>query len=337
MSPVRESQVVRVVRGFKAAILAREAAQMAILADRYLQLELSLEDTITALSEQVARLESEGRATYWAIQKLETYQRYQLRLLAELDAYNAWAAENIHDGQLTFAGLGTDHAAATLETARRGASVPLADYERERILSMVGFAGDGSPLGTLLAASGDYVRASVTQKLIEAVGKAQNPRITAREIRKATGMALNRAMAIARTEQLRVYRDATLAGYRAAGVQYYQRIAARDPATCIACLSMDGEISTTDASVDDHVCGRCTSVPIVPGVENPVMEPSQSWFDRQTAETQRAMMGPGRFDMYQSSQVGWKDLGQHVHDPVWGGSIAVTPVRELAVAKTAAA
>jgi len=334
---VHESDVVRVVRGFKAAVLAKEAKQMAELADRYLQVELSLEDQIAALAANVAALQAEGRATYWAINRLESYQRFQLKMLTALDDYNRWAAENIREEQLAFFGLGEDHAAATLETVKPGISVPLSAGERERILSMVGFASDGSPLANLLAASGDFVRATVTQKLVQAVATAQNPRITAREIRKATGMALNRAMAIARTEQMRVYRDTTLAGYREAGVQYYQRIAARDPATCIACLSMDGEISTTEASVDDHVNGRCSSIPIVPGVENPMAEPSQQWFDRQGEATQRAMMGPGRYDLYRSGQVNWNELGKHTHDPVWGGSIQPVPVRDLAVAQMAAA
>jgi hypothetical protein len=150
-------------------------------------------------------------------------------------------------------------------------------------------------------------------------------------------MALNRAMAIARTEQLRVYRDATAASYRSAGIQWYQRIAARDPATCIACLSLDGEISTSDASVDDHVAGRCTSVPIVPGVENPQMEPVQSWFDRQAEQTKLAMMGPQRYDLYQSGRVSFSDLGHRVQNSTWGPSPQVVPVKDLAAAQMAAA
>jgi len=337
MSPVTESEVVTAVRGFKAAILAREASQMAHLADRYLQLELSLEDTIAALSESISTLKAEGKATYWSLNRLASFQRYQLKMLTALDEYNAWAAENIREGQLQFAGLGADHAASTLETVRRGASVPLSVPQRERILSMVGFASDGSPLATLLAASGDIVRAQVTQKLIRAVGMSQNPRVTAAEIRKATGMALNRAMAIARTEQMRAYREATAAGYRAGGIQLMQRIAARDGNVCIACLSMDGEISTTDASVDDHVNGHCSSVPYL-GRGQSEMEPSQQWFDRQPEEMQRHIMGtPGRYDLYKSGEAQWSELGQHTHDPVWGGSLQPVPVRDLATAVRAVA
>jgi SPP1 gp7 family putative phage head morphogenesis protein len=326
---IQESAVVRVVRGFKAAILAREAAQMAILADRYLQLELSLEDTITALSEQVARLESEGRATYWAIQKLETYQRYQLKLLAELDAYNAWAAESIRAGQVEMAGLGAEHARAAVRAARPGIGFsPMELDEEERLIAMAGYASDGSPLSMLLSQSGDFIKQQVQQSLMNAILKSQNPRVTAREIRRNTGMALNRALAISRTEQMRVYRESTAAGYKANGVQLMQRLAARDPATCIGCLSMDGEISTTDASVDDHVCGRCTSVPYF-GEGQSEMESAKSWFDRQPPETQRAMMGDTRYDLYKSGEAKWSDLGQHTHDPVWGGGIRATPAKDL--------
>ena len=329
---VTESAVVRVARAFRAAILAEDAEQMALLADRYLQLELSLEDTIAALAERIANMDD---ATYWQIQRLETYQRYQLRLLAELDQYNAWVAENVREGQLRFAGLGTDHAAATLETARRGASVPLTSAERDRLMAMVGYAGDGSPLSTLLAQSGDYVRAAVTKNLLDAVARAQNPRVTARAIRKATGMALNRAMAIARTEQLRVYRDATAANYRASGIQWYQRISGRQSTSCIACISLDGEISTSDASVDDHPNGLCSSIPIVPGVENPVMESSQAWFSRQSEPFKQAIMGQERYRLYQSGQISWSDLGRHTHDAVWGGSVSPVPLRDLSASVAA--
>jgi SPP1 gp7 family putative phage head morphogenesis protein len=608
MSPVYESEVVRAARGFKAAILSDDATQMAHLADRYLQIELGLEDVIAALSERIANMEDEGRATYWQVQKLSTYQRLQLRLAYELNQYNAWVAANVREEQLRFAGLGTDHAASLLNVQKSGTAVPLTSAERDRLMAMIGYAGDGSPLSTLLSKSGDIVRNAVTRELLQAVSRSQNPRLTARAIRKATGMALNRAMAIARTEQLRVYREATAASYRASGIQWYQRIAARDPATCLACLSLDGEISTSDASVDDHVAGRCvvgetlvsgprplasmsrpyagemvtlrtasgqavtctphhpvltqrgwinaesvavgdyvlasdrhshigvaieavrnepkrtsaspyfgctwdalsarsldnaarqaqaercgqcgirqvsredrrfhtlprlvrksalcqqglqadcaygrcvaghtraslggdwhgternyhgdhrdcsrsallgagavrpcvfdtnvsvvrepplgatassgpsdqmltyvssipghalvwtqvvstkcrqfdgtvynmstapewyfadgivvhncTSIPIVPGVENPQMEPAQSWFDRQAESTQRAMMGDARYSMYQSGRVGWSDLGHRVQNPTWGPSPQVVPVKDLAVARTAAA
>jgi SPP1 gp7 family putative phage head morphogenesis protein len=327
---VAESEVIRLIRSFKRAIEADEISQMALLADKYLDMELSLNESIVALAESITSLEDLGRRTYWQMQKLETFQGFQIKLLAALDDYNVWVAENIREQQLRLFDLGERQARAAVDAVVRGYSVKLTAAERNRIIAMVGNAGDGTPLASLLAKSGDFIRAKVTQELLKAVARAQNPRLTAQAIRKATGMSLSRAMSIAKTEQFRVYRETTLGNYRSAGIQYYQRLAARDPATCLACLSQDGEIYTTEVSVDDHVGGRCTCVPLISGADNPEMEPAQSWFDRQPESTKLAMMGPGRYDLYKSGAASWKDLAVHKTDPVWGGAWVPTPVSDLA-------
>jgi hypothetical protein len=337
MSPVYESAVVRAVRGFKAALLAREAAQMAEMADRFLQVETALQDTIDALAARIAGLDAEGQSAYFAVLRMEQYQRLQLQIAYEVEKYNAWVSNLVTDEQLRFAGLGFDHSAATLETLRAGAAQSIPAAVSERITSMAGYAGDGSPLANLMDKSGALVRREVTRSLLKAVTNAQNPRITAREIRKATGMALNRALAISRTEQMRVYREATLAGYREAGVQLFQRISGRQSTSCIACISLDGEISTTEAELADHPAGFCVSLPLLNGVANPVMESSQAWFSRQPENVQRGIMGPTRLEMYRNGEIKWSELGRHTSDPVWGGSVEPVPVKELALARTAAA
>jgi len=88
---------------------------------------------------------------------------------------------------------------------------------------------------------------------------------------------------------------------------------------------------------DSIISHNCTSIPIVPGVENPQMEPVQSWFDRQSEQTKLVMMGPQRLDLYQSGRVSFSDLGHRVQNPTWGPSPQVVPVKDLAVAQVAAA
>jgi len=335
MSPVTESDVVRMVMGFRSAVVAKESAQMAELADRYLQLELSLEDTIAALSEQISSLEHTGQSTYWKIQQLSSYQRYQLRLDTALAEYNVWAAENIQATQVSMAALGAEHAAAILEAAKTGSSSALSAAEYERIVSMAGFARDGSPLAELLSKSGDLIKNSVTDKLMRAVATTQNPRLTAREIQRSTSMALNRAMSIAQTEQMRVYRTSTVAGYKAGGVQQYKRIAQSD--ACLGCLVADGEIIDSSEVMDDHVNGHCATIPIVIDAVNPEMESAQSRFDARSEDYKVGLMGQTRYDLYNSGQVSWQDLGTTRADPVWGSSPAPTPVSQLPIARMATA
>jgi SPP1 gp7 family putative phage head morphogenesis protein len=229
------------------------------------------------------------------------------------------------------------HAAQALDTMKPGISAMLNRVNVGAFRAMVGLAGDGSPLSRLLARSGEAIRQSMLRELQRSIALGRNPKVTAAAVRKTTGMGLQRALTIARTEQMRVYREATLETYREMGVTQYERIASYDDRTCIACLSMAGEIVSSEFAVDDHPMGRCTAVPIIPGIANPTMESSESWFGRQSEATQRNIMGPGRYDAYKSGAANWKDMAVHHTDPVWGGSYSPIPVSQLGAAQVAAA
>ena len=41
------------------------------------------------------------------------------------------------------------------------------------------------------------------------------------------------------------------------------------------------------------------------------------------------MMGPGRFDAYESGTAQWSDLWTRTTDETWGSAIVPTPVSEL--------
>lgn len=338
MSVAYESEVVRVIRGFKASILAQEEAQMQRMARAYLDVEFRLADNIAALAEQLARISAEGKEVpYWKLARLERFQRLQEQLIAELARFNGWALSQIRDEQLRLGILGMQHAASALETMQPGISAMLDRVNVGAFRAMVGLAGDGSPLSVLLAESGRAIHQAMLRELQRSVALGRNPKVTAAAVRKATGIGLQRALTIARTEQLRVYRESTLETYRAMGVQQYERICSYDDRTCIGCLAAAGEIVSSEFAIDDHPQGRCSCVPLLPGVEVPVMESGQSWFDRQSETTQLGVMGPGRLAAYRSGTASFKDMATHVHDPVWGGAWVPTNVSNLAAVQATAA
>lgn len=327
---MEESAVIRAIRGFKAQLRAREGAQVRILAERYLDVERALEANIAALSEQIARLVAAGEEPSRSqLYRLDRYQRLQAQITDELVRFNGWAADIIREEQLSLMEQGIDDAAAALETAKPGLAQFVHRVPSEAIRGMVGLAADGSPLSVLLSASGAAVREALMRELIRSVALGRNPKVTAAAMRKATGIGLQRALTIARTEQLRVYREASLESYRNAGVTKYMRISARDSAVCIACLSQDGEVYSTEVSVDDHPQGRCDAIPCPEGVALPTQEPAQAWFDRQPADVQRTIMGPGRLAAYRSGDAPWSELAMHRSDPVWGGAWVPTPLSDL--------
>jgi SPP1 gp7 family putative phage head morphogenesis protein len=336
VTTVYESSVVRAIRGFKAQLRANEGVQIEHMARQYLDVEKALESNIAALVEQLARLRADGIEPNWSqLYRLERWQALQLQLMEELARFNGWAADLIKSEQLSMITKGIDNAAAALEMSKPGLSQFVHAMPHDALRGMVGTARDGSPLGDLLASSYPAIRDVMTRELIRSVALGRNPRVTAQLVRKATGMGLDRALTIARTEQLRVYREATRESYVSAGVTQYQRIAALDERTCIGCLLADGEILSTESQFDEHCNGRCDLIPIVVGVENPMTESGSDWFSRQDEATQLGILGPGRFDAYKSGSASLSDMATKTHDSVWGSAWVPTNVSALPAAAAA--
>lgn len=331
---VTESEIVSAIRGFKMAVALREADEIKLMAERYLQVERALDAQIEALAQQIAVLHAQGKDPTWsAIYRLERWQSLQIQLMEELAGFNSWAAKLIEGEQYTLGMLAIDNAAEALAKAgpQLQTTLRLHRLPHDAVQGMVGAARDGSPLGALLATSYPQMRDVMTRELVKSVALGRNPRLTAALIRKATGLGLNRALTIARTEQLRAYREASLAAYRAMGVRRVQRICTLDERTCIGCLVVDGEILDSEAEFDEHPMGRCDVVPYLEdfGLEQNERMVGKDWFLGQPPETQLAMMGPGRYEAWSSGQADWRDLATRRDDPTWGGSWVPTPLRDL--------
>jgi len=141
---------------------------------------------------------------------------------------------------------------------------------------------------------------------------------------------LNKALTIARTEQMRVYRQANRQQMKASGVvSGYMRVATRDDRVCPACLALDGARYGIDEVMPEHPQGRCAQVPVVMGIAPPQWQKGPAWLAEQPEATQRNILGKQRFDLYRAGDV---DLAQMVtirRDGEWGRSTQVTPVAAL--------
>lgn len=183
-------------------------------------------------------------------------------------------------------------------------------------------------MGALLrqAWPGSMVR--MTEALANGVALGWNPRKTERAMREAGRSVLQRALLIARTEQLRAYRTASLANYRASGVlSGYRRLAAKSARSCLACLLADGEFFTLEVAFEEHVAGRCTMVPVLASGEAPEWETGRDWFGRQPEATQRRVMGPAAFEAWRAGVVGLDELVERHEHPMWGGSLQVRSLK----------
>lgn len=173
-----------------------------------------------------------------------------------------------------------------------------------------------------------------------------NPRQTARRIMKQLeggfmgGAA--RAERIARTEQLDAHRVAQHAAEQnnrsvLKGWVWYTTF---DKRTCPSCLVKHGtEYPIEEYGPNDHQNGRCTRLPITKtaaelgfvGIREPdsTLPDAKAWFDNLTEDSQRAIMGAGRFKLYQDGIASWEDMTTKRETPAWRDSWGVPTVKQL--------
>lgn len=223
---------------------------------------------------------------------------------------------------------------------KAGAVLPWNTLPAESFEALVGLSGNGSPvLGVLQAAGGDYA-AAMRDALLYAVGTGQNPRETARALSGLSGANRARMETIARTEMLRAAREATRQTYAANAdlLDGYVRVSAQDTRTCPACWALHGKSYPVGDPFAIHPNCRCTLVPAmkswsdilgIPDLPDtrPTIEDGETLFGRLSAEAQEAILGPGRFDAYQSGAK-LADFAQESVDPEWGPTVATRTVAD---------
>jgi len=320
----------------KLLLEAMDAEQMRLMVSQWLQMEGHLEARISDLAQHVTSMRAAGEAvTHETLMTIERYQKLLAQTQKELYGYTEFAERLISEQQAKLAKMGIEHASTAIQMSlfESGPGVG-AFFDKlpvSAIENMVGLTAKGSPVAEVLAKHWPNAVQNMTDILVRNTGLGINPRQTAREM--ADGLAaegLNNAMTIARSEQLRVYREASRQQYQASGmVQQYERMCAHQPRTCMACLALDGEIYDTEDLIETHACCRCIMRPIVDGMPSIERETGQDWFEKQPEHVQREMMGPSRYEMYKSGDVGIKDMVVTGDHPDWGPTAGVRSVKDL--------
>ena len=329
-----ESQVAQVVRRFKSLLLDREAASMWQMAVRWRMVERTIEGHIDALATEIAQRQAEGeKVTPWHVQRMERYHRLQAQVRDELRRFQADAEAQIIANQRDYAELGIEAAYEAIRVGKAGVSfdrLPVSAVE-----TMTGLAGDGSPLFSVLqkrAVTPEAV-AGLTDSLVDAIAMGWNPRKTAVAMKDGLAQGLNKALVIARTEQLRSYRMANVAQFRESGVvRGFRRLVTKDARTCLACLMSDGETFALAEELTDHPNGRCVAVPVLAGEERPDWLQGRDWFESLPEDMQRQMMGDAKYESWQRDGWDLSALRKTAHSDVWGDSPRVATLEELQTA-----
>jgi SPP1 gp7 family putative phage head morphogenesis protein len=240
----------------------------------------------------------------------------------------------IRQEQLFLAGQAQTHAEQLIRlglgTPPLGASFVFNRLPVDAISDMIGFLQDGSPLHSLLNELIGDAGNAVANGLVQGLALGLNPKQVARNIRKYLGNNMVRALRIARTEQLRVYRESTHRSYLANSnvVKGWVWISARTSNTCAVCWSLHGTWHGLDERQDEHVAGRCTSAPDTityaeMGFSNiaesvPKIESGIDAFAKLSFDNQLAVLGPAKFVAYRDGSLKLSDLVGRKYSVKWG-------------------
>jgi hypothetical protein len=328
------SLVEQVMEEYRRRLLGREAEQMRDMARRWLEVERALEGMAILLAQEAGELKAAGKAlTADQIYRMERYRRLIAQAKEEVKKYERWAADLIGGKQAEMGKLGAECATATIEAAYLDAGVIGAQFDRlpiRAVEEMAGRASDGSPLYQLLLKDYPETVGDLTSTLMKATAEGLNPRETARLMMEDMAGNLDRALTVARTEQLGAFREASRMQMDISGVvEGYIRRCALNDRTCMACVVLDGTEYPTDELMEVHPCDRCFMQPKVAGLAPVEGESGQRWFERQPEEIQRGMMGEKYYDAWRSGGFQLSDLAKTHEDPVWGPTVGVRPLSEL--------
>lgn len=253
----------------------------------------------------------------------------------ELRQFNALAAEVTEAGQLQAVRAAQANAQALMAEAARVGGAPelVGMFNRlptSAVEELVGLASDGSPLRELFEALGERTGRGVREALETAVATGMGPRETARLIRQQFGMGLNRALTIARTEQIRAYREASGRSYEANAdvLDGWVWLSAADGRTCASCLAMHGSVHAVNERIDSHPNCRCVMTPRVKGAPIEVT-PGEALFAQMTPAQQDAKLGKAAGAAYRAGAVKLVDFVGVRRDPDWGDSRYVKSLRSV--------
>lgn len=332
-----EPVAVRAMRHFKAQLLEAEAAQMQTMAARWIEVERRLEAQISLLSREIYDMRQMGVAVNQGkLYRLDRYQRLLRQIDEEFIRYANYADAEIVRQQANMGRLGVSHATEVIDLSYKEVGQIGVSFYRLPVAAtefMVGLASDGSPLRQLLIQrmtkeSGAIDR--LTSTLINGVAQGINPRRVASQMKDDLAGGLQKALVIARTEQLRVYREASRMQYEASGVVTgHKRICAHDSRVCAACLADEGHVYPITQAIPDHPNGRCSSISVIEDMPEPKFDAGETWFTKQSEKRQRSILGDAHYEAWKSGKFQFGDMLHMKQNKTWGPSPSVKSLKEL--------
>ncbi len=269
------SEVTRTIDRFRSMLELNEAREMQVMASHWIEVERKVQAHIDRLALEVSFMVEQGEVVnITRLMQLEQYQDMLRQLRLEMVRYNRWSADFIAQNQATAARLGIRNAEEVIISNYTDRNMVAATFRRipfEAVEFMVGNASDGSPLNQLLMESYPETITRITQTLIDSTALGVNPRKTAEMMTDSMAGNFQHALTVARTEQNRVFREAsTQAAKESEVVEGWFWRAALQLNTCRGCIAKDGTRFGIDEDLNDHPNGRCVPGDMVVSGDLPI-------------------------------------------------------------------
>src|SRR5512146_298123 len=315
-------------------LLRRDAAALAKVAKAYQQIyertQLEMENLINKI------LANGGEMTLGQIQRLGQYKQLLETVQNEVDDFGTWFKLNTRQEAQALIAQASKDAQLLIREAVAGdarLTAMIQSINPRVIETLLGFLDTNGELWKYWSRgeAGETAAKKITQAIIENIGLGRNPRAWKTALADAMGSSLTSALRTARTIQLWSYREANRANYAANDhvVKGWQWLAELDDHVCPACVALHGKVFTLEEPMEGHWNCRCTIVPISILTNIDDIEKGEAWFAKQSEATQKALLGPGKYEAWKNGRFEFSQLATHADDTVFGKMWLETPLKDL--------
>ena len=327
-----DNTLVELAMQFRQAALKRDAATLKRLAQAYQTLYNRIKTDMDALALRV--LESGEALTPGQVMRLQQWKQLVGDIQSELQQYSGFMQVEIRrEAEALIAQATKDTRLMIAQALGGGADVQAAVrmLNPAVIESLLGILSPDGKIFKYWEQTYKDRAADIARVILEGIGAGKNPRAWAGILKTAMGETLTSALRTARTVQLYAYREATRANYAANRdvVKGWQWVAALDDRTCPACIALNGTFYEIEQAADAHWNCRCVMVPVTILSNPDDIQKGEDWFKEQSEESQRKILGDGKFEAWKEGKFEFSQLAQHGDDKILGAMWHEATLKEL--------
>jgi len=320
---------------FRAGLLKRDKAVMKRIISNYQRTYKTIQKEIELLTKEIEiRILSGKTITQKQAISMAQYDNLMISIEEEIGKFGVVLKSELSQAAEDAIAIGVKEArgiVAQAVIADGGGVVSIRSLDPAVVEQLLGFLTPESALWNRIDAMPEWTASQVSDHILDGVALGRNPKVIAEGIVNALGGSLTDAMRMARTAQLYAYREASRATYIANAdiVEGWIWHSALDDRTCPSCIAMHGKKFPLSEKLNDHYNGRCAAIPVTFLNPDPDIEKGTDWFDKQDEETQKKILGPGRYEAWKEGKFQLSDIPTEREDSVYGMMRVAKPLKDL--------